>query len=882
MTRSKRSRKSTAASSAPAVEEEEAAPTQDVSTNDDAAAGDTEKQKESETIQSLSNLLSTLSKPEDLLTSILFPSSSGNADGGISTSSEELSNMLRSVSKTLFARLEELATFEERIKNRPRTGSRDNKDHYAEIENDNDGDEDDAANDCPLSGLAELYTGDRADDDDDDVDEQAASMAADAETVWGQVDLQNEALLPMLRKSVRSLSKKITKEGASSLRLLDFGDLTDEDDVGDAASTSGSEGPSGDDHVDISAASDNEEEDEEDEDARRIRERMDKAMEDMDGDMDDDEDDDGIDDARAKASNRTGGGADDDDEQLEDPAADDLNDGFFDINEMERFADEEEDYLPDDIAAVAEKERKEKNTKTKLPHQRQREGEESSDSEAESDLEEPTVVKRKKYREDDEIDALYSLYQEADEGGDEEDDVVNWTAADFFGRPNKRYLRAKKGQDAGPKGNSSKGTPKSKVSMEVIGEDVDSWDEHSFGDDDEVGPDWRDDSPYEREKGVAEDSNSEHDEELSIGMEDDGSDEEGMEGSHEDEQKQPESQSKHAIESAKLLKQTEELEKEALSEKPWQMKGESKGTERPTNSLLDSTPEFEVANKMAPIITVEHTASIEDMIKKRIIDEDWDDVVPRELPDVGLGKRKGELPEVSQEKSKLGLGELYEREYLKKVAGYDKDAVERESEEDKVKSEMKALFADLCSKLDALSNYHFAPRPVADEAEVRTVTTPAIAMEEALPLHVSDARGVAPEEIYGSKEGRESVIRGESEMDQTERRRLRNAKKAARRKARKAKLADEKLISRLQPGLGLNNPYEKRKLREELQMARASGKVTAGEIDANKDYTTSTKFFQRMQENVEQEVRGDGASQGRKRKRNNQGSEGRKSSSYKL
>ena len=349
----------------------------------------------------------------------------------------------------------------------------------------------------------------------------------------------------------------------------------------------------------------------------------------------------------------------------------------------------------------------------------------------------------------------------------------------------------------------------------------------------------------------------------------------------EEEEKEPERQTNHAISSDKLLKQTEELEKEILAEKPWQMTGESKGTQRPTNSLLEATPEFEVATKMAPIITVEHTENIEEIIKKRIIDEDWDDVVPRELPDIGLGKRKGELPEVSQEKSKLGLGELYEREYLKKVAGYDKDAVERETEEDKVKNEMKALFANLCSQLDALSNYHFAPRPVADEAEIRTVTTPAIAMEEALPLHVSDARGVAPEEVYAAKQGRGSVIRGESEMDQTERKRLRNAKKAARRKARKAKLADEKLISRLQPGLGLNNPYEKRKLREELQMARASGKVTEGEIDANKDYATSTKFFQRMQENVAMEVHGGGASEGRKRKRDDQAAQ-RKSSAYKL
>jgi len=263
-----------------------------------------------------------------------------------------------------------------------------------------------------------------------------------------------------------------------------------------------------------------------------------------------------------------------------------------------------------------------------------------------------------------------------------------------------------------------------------------------------------------------------------------------------------------------------------------------------------------MASKQAPIITVEHTTNLEEIIKRRILAEDWDDVVPRELPDVGWHKKRGELPEVSQEKSKLGLGELYEREYLKKAVGYDKDVEEKKTEEDKAKEEMKALFTNLCSKLDGLSNYHFAPRPIADEAEVRTSNTPAIAMEEVLPLHVNDARGVAPEEVYATKRGREGVLKGESEMDQQDRKRLRQSKKAARRKVRKEKLADEKLISRLQPGLGLNNPYEKRKMREELAMARSKGKVTTGEKELDGKYGSSGTFFKKLQAEVHQNIRG--------------------------
>jgi U3 small nucleolar RNA-associated protein MPP10 len=84
----------------------------------------------------------------------------------------------------------------------------------------------------------------------------------------------------------------------------------------------------------------------------------------------------------------------------------------------------------------------------------------------------------------------------------------------------------------------------------------------------------------------------------------------------------------------------------------------------------------------------------------------------------------------------------------------------------------------------------------------------------------------------------------------------------------------------LQPGLGLNNPYEKRKMREELSAARSRGKVTVGEIDTDKDFKTSGKFFKRMQEEVEREVQGgDESSQNKKRRTEENG---QKSSSFKL
>ena len=453
-------------------------------------------------------------------------------------------------------------------------------------------------------------------------------------------------------------------------------------------------------------------------------------------------------------------------EDLLDPTREEMRDGFFDLHEMEAFADEEEEYLPDDAygAEIPESDNKggrEKSKKKVLPHVKARRGESDSESEVDSDdgseddgltqRFKPNTIRRKKYRADDEVDALYGLYNTAaddddtDESDQDEEELrpEDMTAADLFGKPDKKVIKRYKSQKPAAAAAASSGDGF---------DDADSWDNHDFAND---AMDWRDNSDDDEVNEQAlRDGESEEEEPVEVADSDNDID-------------QPSKLSVHAIQSKKLEQRTIQIEEDMMAEKPWRMKGESRGTERPTDSLLDSTPEFEVAFKPPPIITAEHTASIEEVIKKRIIEEDWDDVVPRELPDIGLHKRgSGDAPEVSQEKSKLGLGELYEREYLKKTTGFDRDAHEKETEEGAAKEEMKRLFADLCSKLDALSNYHFAPRPVADEADVTKQNVPAIAMEEVLPLHVSTSRGVAPEEVYAGGKGRQSVLKGESEMNQ--------------------------------------------------------------------------------------------------------------------
>ena len=678
---------------------------------------DSKTMPEDSTISALNSLSELLEHPENFLHTILLPQSKGET---VDRASSEECDLLRSTSKVLFSRLEKLASMMEMVENKRK-----------------DVEVDEGEDESPLSGLPELFTGETNDSDDNE------GLVVDAETIWGQVDIQNMALFSKVSKSIRKLSKRTKNtdaDGDYQIRLLNMSNIDDEDDVESERELGEANESELDSDVDV--------DDDDDEDAKRIRERMERSMAAMDDSEEEDIVSEDNDDKDLEEAN-------DDDDDVIDPSREEMNDGFFDLHEMEAFADEEEELLPDEAFGEpeADTEQVSLSKKKDLPHIRGREGNDGEEDDEEFDELEVRMEssgRRKKYRDDEDINALATLYDSgAGTDKDDDDDVVNMTAASIFGqprKPSKEYLNTlKKKKITQPSHTNNNDS------------DADSWDNHDF---ESTGENWRSHEQGEKK----DDEENENDDDSAA--EDD---EEENDNESEDEKKPmaiEQKKSAYSERTEKLSALTEDLEKEILAEKPWRMMGETSSKKRPENSLLENTPEFEFATKMAPIITQEHTTSIEEMVKQRIIAEDWDDVIPRELPDIGFDKRNGELPEVSQEKSKLSLGELYEREYLKKATGYDKDKVEKETEEEKARSEMKMLFANLCSKLDALSNYHFAPRPVADEAVVKTSSTPAVAMEEVLPLHVSDANALAPEEIYGKKKGREGILRGDSEMDQ--------------------------------------------------------------------------------------------------------------------
>jgi U3 small nucleolar RNA-associated protein MPP10 len=677
----------------------------------------------------------------------------------------------------------------------------------------------------------------------DDSENEGVPDFQDAETIWGQIShVQAGPLRALLKKSVKRLEMASSspsdapRKGKNRIVLLDTTEMDgqDDDDVESCSSPGEANHRLGRDHVSED----------------RIRERMMRVMDDMERDSDGEDDDDDDDEKKTLIVSADGDGGEED--SMLDPAVQQLNDGIFDIHEMEAFADEEEEYLPDDAFGPEKPELGPGAIDRRSLHARLRDGDvptgEDDDDDEDGDglIYRTEAQRRRKYRDDEDIEALDKLYETPQED-DDEDEPVDMTAAEMFGQPNPKYFH--------------KWKRRNHVEAEYDGDN--SWNDYSpeRGKSKETAG-WNidDDSRGSHQLPTLA---SEHLESTSRG-----GDAKAGRGSLK--KRDPKRAREASVD--KLALQTQLLERELLFEKPWQMKGEATSTSRPLNSLLESTPEFEVATKLAPTVTIEHTESVEETITRRILNEDWDDVIPRELPDVGWHLKRKEAPEVSQEKSKLSLGELYERVYLKKAVGYDVDATEKETELDKKKSEIRCLFANLCSKLDALSNYHFAPRPVAEEAEVRVLSKPAIAMEEALPLHVSEARASAPQEIFATKRGREGILRTDPELEQADRKRLRSAKKAARRKSRQAKLADERLLSRLQPGLGLNNPYEKRKVRQELEAARAVGRVTTGATDTNANYGDSGTFFKRLQEEAEKTVRGEKPDSDKKKPRARNGS----------
>ncbi|XP_058087288.1 M phase phosphoprotein 10 [Magnolia sinica] len=223
--------------------------------------------------------------------------------------------------------------------------------------------------------------------------------------------------------------------------------------------------------------------------------------------------------------------------------------------------------------------------------------------------------------------------------------------------------------------------------------------------------------------------------------------------------------STHEKELQKIRSTIEQMEKENLETKAWTMQGEVTASKRPKNSALEVDLDFEHNVRPPPVITEEVTASLEELITKRIIEGHFDDV--QRAPSLP-SKAPKELKELDENKSQKGLAEIYEEEYAQKTGLASAPL----SFTDEQKKEASLLFKKLCLKLDALSHFHFTPKPIIEDMSIQA-NVPALAMEEIAPLAVSDAAMLAPEEVFSGK----GDIKEDVELTQAERKRRRANKK---------------------------------------------------------------------------------------------------------
>ncbi|KAJ2304371.1 U3 snoRNP protein, partial [Coemansia sp. RSA 2706] len=219
------------------------------------------------------------------------------------------------------------------------------------------------------------------------------------------------------------------------------------------------------------------------------------------------------------------------------------------------------------------------------------------------------------------------------------------------------------------------------------------------------------------------------------------------------------------------------LEDEAVAEKHWTMIGEVGSNVRPKNSLLAEDLDFDHMQKPVPVVTQDATASLEDVIKRRILNEEWNDV-ERKKDIQAKPFRPSEFIALDDKKSKKSLAEEYEAEYMAQKTGDDfvpeNDAKLAEKHQD-INSQMRNLF----TQLDSLSHFHFAPKPAAVDIEIRT-NLPALQMEEKLPVSMTQADQLAPGEIFEKRQntaGRTGDIVGNSELSREERKLRRQRKK---------------------------------------------------------------------------------------------------------
>ena len=115
--------------------------------------------------------------------------------------------------------------------------------------------------------------------------------------------------------------------------------------------------------------------------------------------------------------------------------------------------------------------------------------------------------------------------------------------------------------------------------------------------------------------------------------------------------------SSHQKRQLRVQQQIAEMEEAAMQGADWHMRGEATAAHRPVDSALELDLDFEQTLRPPPQPTMEAAVALEDMIKERICELRFDNVV--KVEPAAPAKEKAAL-EMDDSKSRAGLADLYE------------------------------------------------------------------------------------------------------------------------------------------------------------------------------------------------------------------------------
>lgn len=210
--------------------------------------------------------------------------------------------------------------------------------------------------------------------------------------------------------------------------------------------------------------------------------------------------------------------------------------------------------------------------------------------------------------------------------------------------------------------------------------------------------------------------------------------------------------STHEKQRARIADEIRRLEAANVAKKEWMVSGEARAAERPVNSLIEEDLDFERVGKPVSVVTTELSESIEELIKRRIIAKEFDEVIRRRPGLLDRQHTQKARVELEDSKPQQGLAELYETDHIRTT---DSNYVDPKHQKLlKEHTEITNLWKEISSQLDTLSNWHYKPK--APQASINVVTDVAtITMEDAQPTAGGAIRAsatLAPQEIYAPNE----------------------------------------------------------------------------------------------------------------------------------